>query len=143
MDFPVIADGKIVGNCSLEEQGLYWQIRCTCQNYSDRVERLYCGSTKLGVLLLEETQLVLNRRVSKASMPMLPPVNGVFSLTPMEETYLWEGALAGILCSGFQAGQTLLFPYGADKPCPCEPLFCFFEIRDGFWRLPIKYAAEL
>ena len=135
MEYPVIANETVVGNCTLEEDGLYWRITCRCRPRSDRVERLYCGPVKLGVLLLEENLLILKKRVSKASMPILPPESGVFSLDPMDAAVPWEGELAGVRCSGFRTGDTLLFPYDSRKPCPCEPLFCFFEIRDGFWRL--------
>ena len=143
MEFPVIAQGKTVGNCFLEDQGLYWQISCVCWLQSDRVERLYCCSDRVGVLMPQGRELVLNRRVSKASMPSIPPINGIFSLEPVILPQSWEGKLAGISCCGFQLGDELLFPYGAAAPCPCEPLFCFFEIRDGFWRLPAYIAAEL
>lgn len=138
MEFPVISGEQIVGNCTVTEDGLYWIITCACRCRSGEIVRLYCGSRNLGVLVPERGQMMMHRRLSKASTPEVPPVNGVFSLEPMELPVPWEGELEGIHCQGFLLGQTLLFPYEKEKPCPCEPMFCFFEIRDGFWRI----AAE-
>ena len=136
MEFPVMLDGETVGSCLLEEQGLYWRLDCSCQVVSDRVERLYCGMTRLGVLVLERNRLVLRRRLSRAAFPQLPPKSSCFFLKPQEEPVPWQGVVLGWELSGFRLGNELLFPYAPDQPCPCEPLFCLFEIRDGFWRLP-------
>lgn len=137
MEFPVTMEDRVVGSCALTDQGLYWQIDCICDVVSDRVERLYCGTVKLGVLLLEGEKFVLRRRVSKASVPQLPPKSGVLTLAPVEELQPWQGQVLGCELSGFRLGNMLLFPYEGQKPCPCEPLFCFMEIRGGFWRLPL------
>ena len=67
MEIPVVLDGEPVGSCILTEQGLYWQIHCSCALISDRVERLYCGRTRLGVLIREGDRLILRRRLSPAS----------------------------------------------------------------------------
>ena len=138
MEIPVVLDGKPVGSCILTEQGLYWQINCSCERLSDRVERLYCGQTRLGVLIREGDRLTLRRRLSKASTPQLPPKSGVLTLRPVEEPAPWSGEVLGYPLEGIRSGDTLLIPYEDTKPCHCEPLFCFFEIRDGFWRLPLK-----
>lgn len=137
MEFPVVLDGVKVGNCVLEDQGLYWEINCRCRVLSDRVERLYCGGRRLGVLLPEGDRLVLRRRMSKISVPELPPQSGVLSLAPAEGPVPWKGTVLGYELEGFRLGNTILFPYDEAKPCPCEALFCFFEIRDGFWRLEL------
>ena len=100
-------------------------------------ERLYCGSRRLGVLEREGDLLTLYRRVSRAAFPELPPKSGVLSLRPMEETVAWQGAVLGYPLNGFRQGNVLLFPYDEGQPCPCEPLFCFFEIKNGFWQLPL------
>jgi len=138
MEFPVVSAGNTIGNCTVLEDGLYWNIYCVCKCHTGKIERLFCGSRNLGVLLPEADQLVMHRRISRASVPEIPPANGVFSLEPMPLPVPWEGELAGVKCGGFLLGEELLFPYDETKPCPCEPLFCFFEIRDGFWRI----AAE-
>ena len=137
MDIPIILEGKTVGNCVLEERGLYWYLEAACMLLTDRVERLYCGACRLGVLEREGNILTLRRRLSKSAYPELPPVSGVLSLRPVEEVEPWTGTIFGYELTGFRVGQTLLFPYEAEKPCPCEPLFCFFEIKDGFWKLPL------
>lgn len=138
MEYPVIFDGEPVGNCRLEEQGLYWSLFCTCRPISTRVERLYCGTTGLGVLEEKQGQLILRRRVSKSAYPMLPPRNGVLTLRPVEQLEPWEGYVLDQFVRGFRKGNTVLFPYDPSGPCPCEPLICFFSITDGFWQLPLE-----
>ena len=142
MDLPIILNGKTVGNCCLEARGLYWYIDARCEVLSDRVERLYCGPRRLGVLEREGDVLTLHRQVSRSAFPELPPKNGTLSLRPAEETTLWTGKVLVWELTGFRQGDVLLFPYREDQPCPCEPLFCFFEIRDGFWRLPLQEKKE-
>jgi len=137
MEYPIVLEGRTVGNCRVEEQGLYWSLEAVCLLLSDRVERLYSGGRRLGVLEREDDHLILRRRVSRASYPELPPVSGVFSLRPTEQAALWSGTILDQPLTGFRQGAYLLFPYDGDQPCPCEPLFCFFEIKDGFWRLPL------
>lgn len=138
MDFPVIAKGKTVGSCNVREQGLYWLLDCRCELFSDRVERLYCGTVRLGVLLRDGEELVLRKRLSKSAHPQLPPTSGIFTIEPVEQAENWEGELWGHRLSGIRSGEYLLFPYEETKPCPCEALFCFFEIKDGFWRIPLN-----
>lgn len=143
MDYPVIFEGRAVGNCTITEQGLYWSIDCSCQVLSDRIERLYCGQTRLGVLEREGNRLTCHRRLSKASVPDLPPQSGVLTLAPTSFYTPWQGKLLDYELSCFREGDTLLFPYDPLEPCPCEPLICFFEIRDGFWRLKLQPEWEV
>ena len=138
MEYPVIEKRKNVGICHVEEQGLYWKLDCRCSLFSDRVERLYSGTVRLGVLLRDGDQLVLQKRLSKSSFPQLLPTSGVFTVEPVEQPDLWHGELWGHSLSGIRVGDRLLFPYEETKPCPCEALFCFFEIKDGFWQLPLN-----
>ena len=140
MDFPVVSAGRTVGNCSVKEDNLYWELDCICSCQIKKIERLYCGSRNLGVLLPENDRLVMKRKVSKSSAPEIPPFNGMFSLEPMQMTRPWDGKIAGIKCRGFLQGKDLLFPYDKTMPCPCEPLFCFFTIRDGYWRISAEIA---
>lgn len=155
MEFPVKLHDKTIGTCSIEEEGLYWQISCRCDAFSDRVERLYIGEKKLGVLEKCGNYLVMNRRVSKTSHPELPPSDGIFTLHPVspaasEETHnedadvlpLWEGTIKGHALKGVKKGEQLLIPYKENEPCPCEPLLCLFQIEDGFWKIPIESAEE-
>ena len=144
MELNVMLHEKVVGTCTLEEMGLYWILACRCDILSDRIERLYAGERKLGVLEKEGDCLTLKRRLSKSSCPELPPKSGVLTLHPVkEETPLvpWEGTVEGYELKGFEKGDYILFPYDPDGPCPCEPLFCFFQIKGGYWHLPKKIGC--
>lgn len=132
MEFPVVHLGQTIGRCRVTDQGLYWSIDCECEILSDGVERLYCGDQRLGVLERSGSVLTCRRRVSKSSMPLL---SQAFSLAPQENR---TGFLLGKPVECQMEGEMLLFPYAADEPCPCEQLICFFEIKDGFWRLPVN-----
>ncbi len=138
MVYPVMHNGKEIGACTVSEQGLYWVLECRCRFRSERVERLYSGTTRLAVLEQQGERLVCSRRLSKRSFPDLPPRSGSFSLVPVETHMPWTGSLLGRPCEGFRKGDTLLFPYDAGQPCPCEPLICFFSVKDGFWQLPVR-----
>ena len=140
MDFPVKLRERTVGYCTLTEDGLYWQLDCSCQVLSDQIERLYCEDKRLGILEREGERLSCHRRLSKASTPQLPPKSGFFTLEPYTP---WQGTLAGCPVAGFRSGEMLLFPYDPKLPCPCEPLICFFSIRDGFWQLPMEGTWEI
>ena len=137
MDLPIVLDEKTVGNCTLLEQGLYWSVEASCVLLSDRVERLYCGNRRLGVLERNGNRLYLKRLVSKSSFPELPPQSGALSLRPAETAVPWRGSILGCDLNGFLLGDSVWIPYEADSPCPCEPLFCFCEIKNGFWKLPL------
>ncbi|MBQ9968591.1 MAG: hypothetical protein IJO88_07705 [Oscillospiraceae bacterium] len=147
MEYPILMHDREVGTCVLEEVGLYWQLRCDCELLSDRVERLYAGERRLGVFEKEGDRLTLRRVISKASCPELPPQNGVLTLHPVqppepepEEPALepWEGEVQGYPLKGYLKDDRVLFPYDENEPCPCEPLICFFEVKDGFWQLPLS-----
>lgn len=137
MEYPVIVKEKTVGSCVLEEQGLYWVVRCSCAYPSEQVERLYCGDRKVGVLEPDGDRLTLCKKLSRSAWPELPPSSGAFSLTPSAQPLPWKGEVLEIALEGLRRGDALLFPYDPRRPCPCEPLFCFFTIEDGFWKLPL------
>ena len=149
MEFSVMMHDETVGTCSLEEMGLYWKINCKCKVLSDRIERLYVGEKKLGVLEKEGSCLTLRKTVSKSSCPELPPEDGKFYLYPRIKEQLlassmeeWEGEVLGHWLKGYRENEYILFPYEQDSPCPCEPLLCYFEIADGFWKLPMHPQTE-
>ena len=142
MEYPVFDREEEVGQCKIEEEGLYWRISCRCRVLSDRIERLYAGSCRLGVLEREGQSLTLDRRISKSSCPGLPPESGRLSLQPENVPEPWEGEAMGQYVSAMRQKDTLLFPYSPDAPCPCEPLCCFFTVKDGFWQLPIKAFSK-
>lgn len=150
MEFPILMHDRNVGTCTLEDLGLYWQLRCDCDLLSDRVERLYAEERRLGVMEKEGERLTLRRRISKSSCPELPPKSGVLTLHPvklpepkpeMEELAPWEGEVQGYPLKGWLKDDCVLFPYEENEPCPCEPLICFFEVKDGYWRLPLSAGA--
>ena len=150
MEFPVMLHERAVGTCTVEASGLYWQIKCDCVLLSDRVERLYAGERRLGVLEKEGDRLTLRRRISRTSCPELPPESGVLTLHPVklpepeqEEPALtpWEGTVQGYALKGWFKDDCVLFPYDENAPCPCEPLICFFEIKDGYWWLPLAAGS--
>lgn len=147
MDLSVMLHGETVGTCTLEEDGLYWQLQCRCSLCSEKIERLYAGEKNLGVLEKKDGALMLRRRVSKASCPELPPQSGMLALHPIKpkepapeapSPEPWEGTVQGYPLKGFFKDGCAVFPYDENAPCPCEPLLCFFEVRDGYWHLPIK-----
>lgn len=149
MEFPVLMHEEPVGTCNLEEVGLYWRINCKCNVLSDRIERLYVGERKLGVLEKEDNFLTLRKTISKSSCPELPPESGKFYLHPQIKVQFpvqgmdeWEGEILGHSLKGYRESEYILFPYDQDGPCPCEPLMCYFEIKDGFWRLPLHPQME-
>ncbi len=142
LEYPIVHQGKQVGSGRLQDDGLYWIVYGDCGLLSDRVERLYAGEARLGVLEREGDRLTCKRRLSKSSTPELPPKAGVFTLEPKKPLTPWKGRILDWELEGFREGDTLLFPYGADQPCPCEGLICFFSVRDGYWQLPLQPGWE-
>lgn len=137
MEFPIVHLGQTVGRCTLKDEGLYWQMHCECQILSDRVERLYLGQQRMGVLERNGNRLTCSKRISKASVPELSKA-GAFSLSPYD---VWNGRLLDVPVRCLKQNDKLLFPYREEEPCPCEQLICFFEIKDGFWQLPFMWAS--
>ena len=159
MEFPVMMHDQKVGSCTIESVGLYWVISCKCCVRSEYVERLYAGERKLGVLEKEGDHLTLRKRISKSSCPELPPENGQFALHPVQMQQVqekqpcreepqpqqqipWQGSAYGYPLQGYLQGDYIVFPYAPDKPCPCEPLLCFFEVKDGYWWLPKEHTVQ-
>jgi len=144
MDYPVYLNENNVGTCTLEKMGLYWKLQCSCMVISDRVERLYCGERRLGVLDKEGDRLTLRRMISVSSCPELPPKSGRLTLYPEKEQIMepWEGEILGYVLKGYKDADTVLIPYSDSEPCPCEPLMCYFEIKDGYWRIPVSPVCE-
>ena len=141
MEFPVMYQGREVGTCVVEAQGLYWHILCRCEVLSDRVERLYWGSVGLGVLERTGDRLTLDRRISRKSLPGFPPEEGFLSLEPDLEP--WQGTVLDCpMPRGYlkrEPGRLrLLYPFSPDRPFPCMPLFCFFELDGAYWSLTIR-----
>ena len=53
-----------VGRVELEREGLYVRIRCRCRVQDNEMHRLYAGGEKIGVLIPENGDLVLETRVA-------------------------------------------------------------------------------
>ncbi len=145
MEFPVIYQGKAVGTCEAEDQGLYWLLRCRCDLRSDRVERLYCGVQRLGVLERQGETLTMSRRLSKRTVPDFPPEDGRLFLEPSMTP--WQGTVLDCrLPEGYQKREgdrlLLLFPFAWDRPFPCMPLFCFFTRQGPYWVLTLDAAGQ-
>ena len=138
MEFPVVHGGQTVGSCTVTDDGLYWLVECQCEILSDGVERLYCGNRRIDVLERRGKIFTCRRRISKASLPEFPGM-GMFSTSPYE---VWEGRVLGEPIQCLRDGDTLLFSYQEDGPCPVEALICFFSVRDGFWRLPAQWLSS-
>lgn len=145
MELPVLYHGKAVGTCQAEDQGLYWLLRCRCNLRSDRVERLYCGVQRLGVLERQGETLILSRRLSKRAVPNFPPEDGLLSLEPSMTP--WQGTVLDCrLPEGYQKREgdrlCLLFPFAPDRPFPSMPLFCFFSLEGPYWKLTLDEKGQ-
>ena len=62
--FDVIQGGQVVGNVEMRREGLYCRISCRCQRYDDEIHRLYADGEKIGVLIPEGEELVLETKVA-------------------------------------------------------------------------------
>ena len=147
MQFSVMEQNQIVGSCSVERVGLYWQLRCRCRPKMTGILRLYTGMRCVGVLEPEDDALCLSRKLSCSGWPELPPRDSCFRLSPASPMEHWQGTvLDQTLTGGFfrREGEesVLLFPFAEDNPCPCIPLLCFFSIADGFWQLRLNKHGQ-
>lgn len=66
--FDVTLDGQTVGTVRLKREGLYYQVYCRCRVADGEIHRLYAGGEKLGVLIPENGELVLNTKVAAKRM---------------------------------------------------------------------------
>lgn len=137
MEFDVLSEGRTVGKCTLQEQGLYWELSCLCEGEFSQIRRLYWNGRCLGVLEQNGKELTLQRRFSKASAPELPHCGRLPTLEPEQQ---WQGKVLdcqvpSCLRTWKETGSVLSFPFSGDSPCPCLPLLCFFEVKDGQWLL--------
>lgn len=62
--FDVDRGGQTVGRVEIRREGLYCWIRCRCKRYDDEIHRLYADGEKIGVLIPEGAELVLETRVA-------------------------------------------------------------------------------
>ena len=62
--YDVIYEGRAIGTVELHKEGLYYRIHCVCQVPDGEIHRLYADDEKLGVLIPERDELVLDTRVA-------------------------------------------------------------------------------
>lgn len=62
--YDVTFEGQNVGNVTLEKEGLYYRIRCRCRVQDNEIHRLYVKGEKIGVLIPENGDLVLDTKVA-------------------------------------------------------------------------------
>ena len=62
--FDVNFAGQNVGNVELIREGLYYRLRCRCTVHDNEIHRLYVDGEKIGVLLPENGELVLDTKVA-------------------------------------------------------------------------------
>ena len=62
--FDVTHSGQVVGRVEVRREGLYWRISCRCRRNDDEIHRLYAGGEKIGVLIPEGEELVLETKVA-------------------------------------------------------------------------------
>lgn len=62
--FDVIRCGQVVGRVEVKREGLYCRISCRCRAADGQIHRLYADREKLGVLIPERGELVLETKVT-------------------------------------------------------------------------------
>ena len=129
---------ETIGECRMEDLGLYWNLECSCRVISDQVERLYWREHRLGVLEREQDRLTMRRRIPKTRLPGFPEKDGVLHLHACREI------LGCQLPPAREEHGKLWYPWSKEAPFPCMPLACFFSVEqsDGrdYWTLPLDLA---
>ena len=62
--FDVTHGGQIAGTVEVKKAGLYRTVICRCRMVDSQVHRLYADEEKIGVLIPENGQLILQTRVA-------------------------------------------------------------------------------
>ena len=62
--FNVTQGGQVVGRVEVCREGLYCRISCCCRRNDDEIHRLFAGGEKIGVLIPEREDLVLETKVA-------------------------------------------------------------------------------
>lgn len=62
--YEVTWDGQTVGMVDVKREGLYCRIVCRCRMVDNQVHRLCADGDKMGVLIPENGQLILETRVA-------------------------------------------------------------------------------
>ena len=62
--FEVTLGGQTVGTVELNREGLYYRIICRCRVHDSEIHRLYADGEKIGVLIPDRGELVLETKVA-------------------------------------------------------------------------------
>ena len=62
--FDVTRNGQVIGRVEVRREGLYCRISCQCQKWDEKIHRLYAGGEKIGVLIPEGEELVMETKVA-------------------------------------------------------------------------------
>ncbi len=62
--FDVKLDGQTVGIVELKREGLYCRLSCHCRMIDREIHRLYADDEKIGVLVPDKGELILQARVA-------------------------------------------------------------------------------
>lgn len=62
--FDVTFAGSTVGQVEVKQEGLYCRLSCRCRVADGQIHRLYAGGEKIGVLIPDGGELVLETKVA-------------------------------------------------------------------------------
>lgn len=62
--YEVTYEGQAVGTVELTREGLYYRVYCRCRVPDNAIHRLYAGGEKIGVLMPDRGELVLDTKVA-------------------------------------------------------------------------------
>lgn len=60
----VTQGGQVIGRVEVRREGLYCRVFCCCQRNDADIHRLYAGGERIGVLIPEGEELVLETKVA-------------------------------------------------------------------------------
>ena len=161
--FPLMWEGRSVGELTLEPEPLYTWFTARCRLPG---EGLWCawavgdrGELRLGVLEPQGDRAVIRRRFSRT---MTAPVGkllrgevrpagggGEWEAAPQPETLFrtpWLcrqlRGVSGALTAKAGEKRLLALPYDPAEPFPLPPLFCLARIRTIRGKLYVVYAFD-
>ena len=83
-NYDVTYGENTVGTVQLEREGLYLRLRCRCRVQDNEIHRLYADGEKIGVLLPENGELVLETKVAAKRLKE----GSAFSLDDIRRTFI-------------------------------------------------------
>ena len=67
--YPVYHEGQKIGTVERIREGLYYRIRCHCRVADEEIHRLYADGEKIGVLIPDRGEWILETKVAAKRMP--------------------------------------------------------------------------